>query len=145
MTGPFVNDNVPLGARGIARYFGYAHCGLIDHFKVRDYKPRLAEAVRLSLWIPLTRDIPIAWVLFFGAAGVITILYMSRYAENAYFLPFLTVFSPVWPFVSFSFWLSAAFSHGRQTVRSGFAPAEKPPKGNLNLHPEPCGALFLCT
>jgi lipopolysaccharide exporter len=90
--------------------------GFLTFAKVRDDKPRLTEAVRLSLWILLTLGIPIALVLFFGAADVITILYTSRYAESAYFLPFLTIYSLVWPFVSLSFWLSAALGHGRQTV-----------------------------
>jgi glycosyltransferase involved in cell wall biosynthesis len=48
MTRIFVNDNVPVGARGMARYFGHALHGLIDHFGdqivvfspiARDYHP----------------------------------------------------------------------------------------------------------
>ncbi len=44
----FINDNVPLGARGMARYFGHALGGLIDHFRdqivvfspiARDFRP----------------------------------------------------------------------------------------------------------
>jgi glycosyltransferase involved in cell wall biosynthesis len=48
MTCLFVNDNVPLGARGMARYFSHALRGLIEHFgdqvvvfspTARDYRP----------------------------------------------------------------------------------------------------------
>ena len=84
--------------------------------KVRDDPPRLTQAVRLSLWILLTLGIPIALILFFGATDVVTILYTDRYAESAYFLPFLTIYSLVWPFVSLGFWLSAALGHSQQTI-----------------------------
>ena len=90
--------------------------GFLTFNKVRDDRPRLTHAVRLSLWVLLTLGLPIASVLFFGAADIVKILYTDRYNESAYFLHFLTIYTLVWPFVSIGFWLSVALGHHRQTV-----------------------------
>ena len=90
--------------------------GFLTFTKVRDDQMRLTQAVRLSLWVLLTLGIPIALVLFFGAPEVVQILYTNKYAESAYFLRFLTIYSLAWPFVSLGFWLAVAMGHPRQTV-----------------------------
>jgi O-antigen/teichoic acid export membrane protein len=93
-----------------------SYIGFLTFSKVRDDPARLTHAVRLALWILLTLGIPIALVLFFGAPDVVQIFYTSKYAESAYYLRFLTIYSLIWPLVSLGFWLAVARGDHRQAI-----------------------------
>jgi lipopolysaccharide exporter len=84
--------------------------------KVREDPLRLAQAVRLSLWVLTTLGVPIALMLVFGAQDLVYILYGPKWSESAGYLRFLTIYSLAWPFVSVGYWLSVALGHTRQTV-----------------------------
>jgi O-antigen/teichoic acid export membrane protein len=84
--------------------------------KVKDDLPRLTHAVRIALWAVTTFGIPITLMLAFGASDIVQILYGGRWAESAYFLRFLTVYSFIWPAVSVGLWLAIALGKSRVTA-----------------------------
>ena len=84
--------------------------------KVQNDRLRLAHAVRLSLWVAFSLGSPIALVLCFGAFDLVRILYGPAWLPSAVFLPYLTLYSLIFPFVSVVFWLSVALGHQRVTV-----------------------------
>jgi PST family polysaccharide transporter len=93
-----------------------ARVGFLTFTRVRDDVPRLTHAVRLSFWVMLTLGIPMALVLFFGAADIVKILYTDRYSESAYYLRFLTIYSLLSPFISLAFWLAVSVGDHRRSV-----------------------------
>lgn len=84
--------------------------------KVQNDRPRLAHAVRLSVWVAFSLGSPITLVLLFGASDLVRLLYGAAWLQSAVFLPYLTLYSLVFPFVSIVFWLSVALGHQRVTV-----------------------------
>lgn len=90
--------------------------GFLTFAKVQNDPPRLAHAMRLSLWVLTTCGIPLALFLFFSAPDVVLVLYGPTWSESAYFLRFLTIYSLVWPFVSTGFWLAVALGHRRMVM-----------------------------
>ncbi len=84
--------------------------------KVQNDRPRLAHATRLSIWIAFALGCPIALVLLFGADDLVHLLYGPDWRQSALFLPYLTLYSLVWPFISIVLWLSIALGHRRVTL-----------------------------
>jgi len=84
--------------------------------KVKEDRPRLTHAVRLSLWLLLALGIPIVLVLFFGARSIVSVLYGPAWLASVPFLQFLALYAFVWPIVNLSFWLSAALGHSRVVI-----------------------------
>ncbi len=84
--------------------------------RVKEDRPRLTHAVRLSLWLLLALGIPIVLILFFGGRNIVLILYGPAWLPSVPFLQFLALYAFVWPIVNLSFWLSVALGHSRVVI-----------------------------
>jgi len=91
--------------------------------KVKQDRPRLTYAVRLSLWVLLALGIPIVLTLFFGARDIVSILYGPAWLASIPFLKFLTLYAFIWPIVNLGLWLSVALGHSRVSVKLTLAQA----------------------
>jgi O-antigen/teichoic acid export membrane protein len=98
-----------------------ARVGFLTFNKVKDDPLRLTHAVRLSLWMLTTLGLPMVLMLFFGASDLVDVLYGSKWHESAIFLPYLTLYSFSWPFVSLALWLAVALGRTRFVTFSTIA------------------------
>ncbi len=90
--------------------------GFVTFARVQGDLSRLTHAMRLSLWSLTTLGVPIALVLFFGAAEIVAILYGPAWVVSSFFVRFLAVYTLFTPLISLAGSLAYAVGNVRMTV-----------------------------